>query len=405
MSNLAETALLETERRGDMLVVTASGVWSMRARAAEARNMNRSGETALAALSSGSESASSAPRVLELRADRLKDWDSSLLALFAELAGRARQAGMTVDYAGLPEGMARLLALADAKREGGAPSASGQAGKNASGGKKVGPEPAGLLELVGGKTLAVPGLTLAALNFIGEVTAGFGRFCIGRAAVNSRDMWRVFRQCGVDALAIVSLTSLLLGLILAFVSSLQLRAFGAEIYVSALVSVSMVRVMGPVLTGIVLAGRTGASFAAIIGSMQANEEVDALITFGLDPVDFLVLPRVLGLAVMTPLLTIYADVMGILGGFLVGTLMMDISPSAYWENTLANMSLSQIWIGLLHALVFGFVVSITGCYQGLKAGRNVEAVGQATTAAVVNSIVGIIVSTSVITIMFTAVSL
>lgn len=193
---------------------------------------------------------------------------------------------MTVDYAGLPEGMARLLALADAKREGGAPSASGQAGKNASGGKKAGPEPAGLLELVGGKTLAVPGLTLAALNFIGEVTAGFGRFCIGRAAVNSRDMWRVFRQCGVDALAIVSLTSLLLGLILAFVSSLQLRAFGAEIYVSALVSVSMVRVMGPVLTGIVLAGRTGASFAAIIGSMQANEEVDALITFGLDPVVF-----------------------------------------------------------------------------------------------------------------------
>lgn len=213
------------------------------------------------------------------------------------------------------------------------------------------------------------------------------------------------RQCGVDALAIVSLTSLLLGLILAFVSALQLRAFGAEIYVSALVSVSMVRVMGPVLTGIVLAGRTGASFAAIIGSMQANEEVDALVTFGLDPVDFLVLPRVLGLALMTPLLTVYADVMGILGGFLVGTLMMDISPSAYWENTLANMSLSQIWIGLLHALVFGFVVSVTGCYQGLKAGRNVEAVGQATTAAVVNSIVGIIVSTSIITIMFTAVSL
>lgn len=405
MSGLAETALLETELRGDMLVVTASGAWSMRARASEARIMSRAGEAALAALPSGQGIASSAPRVLELRAEKLKAWDSSLLALFAELAGRARRAGMTVNYAGLPEGMARLLALTDAKREGGAPSASGQGGKNAPGGKKFDPEQVGLLELVGGKTLAVPGLTLAALNFIGEVTAGFGRLCIGRAAVNSRDMWRVFRQCGVDALAIVSLTSLLLGLILAFVSALQLRAFGAEIYVSALVSVSMVRVMGPVLTGIVLAGRTGASFAAIIGSMQANEEVDALITFGLDPVDFLVLPRVLGLAVMTPLLTIYADVMGILGGFLVGTLMMDISPSAYWENTLANMSLSQIWIGLLHALVFGFVVSITGCYQGLKAGRNVEAVGQATTAAVVNSIVGIIVSTSVITIMFTAVSL
>ena len=134
--------------------------------------------------------------------------------------------------------MARLLALADAKREGGAPSASGQAGKNASGGEKPARNLRACWSLLC-KAICLRGLTLAALNFIGEVTAGFGRFCIGRAAVNSRRMWRVFRQCGVDALAIVSLTSLLLGLILAFVSSLQLRAFGADIYVSALVSVSM----------------------------------------------------------------------------------------------------------------------------------------------------------------------
>ncbi len=415
MNARPETARLETELRGDTLVITAFGSWSIHAQTSEARAMGRAADAALAALPlpGKNEDGPAGPRRLELCVQDLAQWDSSLLALFAEVAGRAQQAGMTVDYTGLPEGMAGLLALADAKRESGAPSSSGKKGgqagereeKPAPGGKTFDPDRAGLLELVGGKALTIPGLTLAVLNFMGEVTAGIGRFCIGRAAVNSRDLWRVFRQCGVDALAIVSLTSLLLGLILAFVSSLQLRAFGAEIYVSALVSVSMVRVMGPVLTGIVLAGRTGASFAAIIGSMQANEEVDALVSFGLDPVDFLVLPRVIGLAVMTPLLTVYADVMGILGGFLVGTLMMGISPSAYWENTLANMSLSQIWIGLLHALVFGFVVSITGCYQGLKAGRNVEAVGQATTAAVVNSIVGIIVSTSVITIMFTAVSL
>ena len=351
--------------------------------------MEKAGDSVFAALSSPE---SGIPlQKLELRAENLEAWDSSLLALFAEFSGRAEQAGLETDYTSLPEGMAALLDLAGAKRK--------RRQGTPAGGKKNAAEAESLLELIGGKTLAVPGVALSALNFIGEVSASFARLCMGRAAVNARDVWRIFRQCGVDALAIVSLTSLLLGLILAFVSALQLRAFGAEIYVSALVSVSMVRVMGPVLTGIVLAGRTGASFAAIIGSMQANEEVDALVTFGLDPVDFL------GLALMTPLLTVYADVMGILGGFLVGTLMMDISPSAYWENTLANMSLSQIWIGLLHALVFGFVVSVTGCYQGLKAGRNVEAVGQATTAAVVNSIVGIIVSTSIITIMFTAVSL
>mgnify|MGYP005785171409 FL=1 len=386
---------LEVSRRGGSLVVTASGTWSLRASASRAKGMEKAGDSVFAALSSPE---SGIPlQKLELRAENLEAWDSSLLALFAEFSGRAEQAGLETDYTSLPEGMAALLDLAGAKRK--------RRQGTPTGGKKNAAEAESLLELIGGKTLAVPGVALSALNFIGEVSASFARLCMGRAAVNARDVWRIFRQCGVDALAIVSLTSLLLGLILAFVSALQLRAFGAEIYVSALVSVSMVRVMGPVLTGIVLAGRTGASFAAIIGSMQANEEVDALVTFGLDPVDFLVLPRVLGLALMTPLLTVYADVMGILGGFLVGTFMMDISPSAYWENTLANMSLSQIWIGLLHALVFGFVVSVTGCYQGLKAGRNVEAVGQATTAAVVNSIVGIIVSTSIITIMFTAVSL
>lgn len=218
-------------------------------------------------------------------------------------------------------------------------------------------------------------------------------------------MWNVLRECGVDALPIVTLTSLLLGLILAFVSSMQLKLFGAEIYVASLVGVSMVRVMGPVLTGIVLSGRTGASFAAVIGSMQVNEEVDALTGFGISPTDFLVLPRVLGLAVMTPLLTLYADVAGIAGGFLVGVLMLDITPAAYISNTLQFMKLGYVWTGLLHALVFGFIISLCGCYQGMRCGRNASAVGRATTAAVVNSIVGIIVATSVITIILTVLDL
>ena len=147
------------------------------------------------------------------------------------------------------------------------------------------------------------------------------------------------------------------------------------------------------------------SFAAVIGSMQVNEEVDALTGFGISPVDFLVLPRVLGLAIMTPLLTLYSNVAGIAGGFLVAVLMLGITPAAYLENTLSFMSMSYVWIGLLHALVFGFLIALCGCYQGIRSGRNASAVGRATTSAVVNSIVGIIIATSIITIIFTVVDI
>jgi phospholipid/cholesterol/gamma-HCH transport system permease protein len=253
--------------------------------------------------------------------------------------------------------------------------------------------------------LSIPGITRDVLEFLGEVTQSMARFFSGRASFSRRDLWNVFRECGVDALPIVTLTSLLLGLILAFVSSMQLKLFGAEIYVASLVGVSMVRVMAPVLTGIVLAGRTGASFAAVIGSMQVNEEVDALTGFGISPMDFLVLPRVLGLAIMTPLLTIYSNIAGITGGFLVGVLMLGITPAAYLANTLSFMTMSYVWIGLLHAFIFGILIALCGCYQGIRSGRNASAVGRATTAAVVNSIVGIIVATSIITVIFTVVDL
>ncbi|MBQ9104662.1 MAG: ABC transporter permease, partial [Mailhella sp.] len=158
-------------------------------------------------------------------------------------------------------------------------------------------------------------------------------------------------------------------------------------------------------TGIVLAGRTGASFAAVIGSMQVNEEVDALTGFGISPTDFLDLPRVLGLAIMTPLLTLYSNVAGIAGGFLVAVLMLGISPAAYMANTLSFMKMSYVWVGLLHALVFGCLIALCGCYQGIRSGRNASAVGRATTSAVVNSIVGIIIATSIITIIFTVVDI
>ena len=138
---------------------------------------------------------------------------------------------------------------------------------------------------------------------------------------------------------------------------------------------------------------------------QVNEEVDALTGFGISPMDVLVLPRVLGLAIMTPLLTIYSNIAGITGGFLVGVLMLGITPAAYLANTLSFMTMSYVWIGLLHAFVFGILIALCGCYQGIRSGRNASAVGRATTSAVVNSIVGIIVATSIITVIFTVVDL
>ncbi len=189
------------------------------------------------------------------------------------------------------------------------------------------------------------------------------------------------------------------GLILAFVGAIQLTQFGAESFVAPLVGIGMLRVMGAVMVGIVMSGRIGAAYAALIGTMQVNEEVDALRTFGFSPVDFLVLPRMFALILMAPLLTFYADFMGIVGGFLAGVIMLNLSPEEYISATIQYVSFDQLVIGLVYGTTFGIIIAIAGCYQGIRCGRSAAAVGQATTAAVVTSIVGIIVATAIITII------
>ncbi len=376
--------IFDIQEQQGTLLVTVSGSWERSSLSGSVSHTRTLADAVSAALAKGEISA------VRLRASDLEGWDSLLLSALLTIAREASRHGAALDTDALPDGMGPMLDMALAVP----PSDQARSQRDA-----------GLLETIGGKMLAVPGISLSVLEFLGEVAQSLGRFFTGRASFSRRDLWNVFRECGVDALPIVTLTSLLLGLILAFVSSMQLKLFGAEIYVASLVGVSMVRVMGPVLTGIVLAGRTGASFAAVIGSMQVNEEVDALTGFGISPVDFLVLPRVLGLAIMTPLLTLYSNVAGIAGGFLVAVLMLGITPAAYLENTLSFMKMSYVWIGLLHALVFGFLIALCGCYQGIRSGRNASAVGRATTSAVVNSIVGIIIATSIITIIFTVVDI
>ncbi len=237
-------------------------------------------------------------------------------------------------------------------------------------------------------------------EFTGQAMLSFGRFFRGKARFRSREFWHILQECGVNALPIVSLISFLIGLILAFVGNVQLASFGASLYVADLVGIAMVREMGVVMTAIIMSGRTGAAFAAQLGSMNANEEIDALRTFGFDPFDFLVLPRMLALILMMPLLTMYANLVGILGGMIVGA-AVDIPPVLYWNETLQAVDLTNCFLGVFKSVFFGVIIAMCGCLHGMHAGNSSAAVGEATTRAVVASITGIIILDSAFAAIFT----
>ena len=237
------------------------------------------------------------------------------------------------------------------------------------------------------------------LAFIGEAFTAFVRFMAGKARFRGGDLIQILQECGIEALPIISLISLLVGLILAFVGAVQLVLFGAQIYVANLVGIAMIRVMGAVMTGIIMAGRTGAAFAAQLGTMEVNEEIDAFRTMGISPMEFLVLPRLIGLTLMMPLLCLYADLMGILGGLIVGVGMLDLSAVEYYNQTKASVNLNDLWIGLFQSMIFGVLVAVAGCLRGMQCARSASAVGDATTSAVVTGIVSIIVATAVVTVV------
>jgi phospholipid/cholesterol/gamma-HCH transport system permease protein len=214
---------------------------------------------------------------------------------------------------------------------------------------------------------------------------------MGRAKVRGSEVIDVIAESSTRALFIVGIVNLLMGAILAFVGAVQLRAFGVGIFVADLVGIAAVRELSPILTAVVLAGRTGASFAARIATMQGNEEVDALTTLGVSPVEFLVVPRVVALSIAMPLLYVYACTLSLLGGMLVATPLLDISATAYIVQTRDAIAGANFAIGALKALVFGASVALIGCHYGLRAARSAAGVGEATTKAVVSSIVVIIV--------------
>jgi phospholipid/cholesterol/gamma-HCH transport system permease protein len=239
----------------------------------------------------------------------------------------------------------------------------------------------------------------ALLTFLGQVALAFVQFIRGRARFRGVDLALLMQECGAQALPIVSLISFLVGLILAFVGAVQLRPFGAQIYVANLVGLGMAREMGALMTGIIMAGRTGAAFAAQLGTMTVNQEIDALTTLGLRPMEFLVVPRMLALVLMMPLLCLYADLVGILGGAVVGVGMLNLGTVQYYQQTLSIM-LRDFVLGLIKGTVFGILVALAGCLRGMQCGRSASAVGAAATSAVVTGIVWIIIFDALLTVIY-----
>lgn len=238
------------------------------------------------------------------------------------------------------------------------------------------------------------------LEFMGDTVLATLRFFVGKAGFRSRDFLLTIQECGVSALPIVALISFLIGMILAFVGNVQLASFGASLYIADLVGIAMVREMGVMMTAIIMSGRTGAAFAAHIGSMNANQEIDALKTFGFNPFDFLVLPRLFALILMMPILTIYSNVIGILGGMLVAA-GVGIPPQLFLTEMLTIVDLTQASLGVIKSVFFGIAIAIAGCYHGMKSGNSSAAVGAATTRAVVTSITVIIILDSAFAVIFT----
>jgi phospholipid/cholesterol/gamma-HCH transport system permease protein len=320
-------------------------------------------------------------RSVSFETAQLGTWDSSLLAFLLQGMRYCEAHDLEFRDGGLSENIVGLLGLARAVPE-----------------KLIDTEApaASFVARLGTRGLGAYDAFLASAAFSGEVALGIARLVTFRSRLRWRDFWVVVQSNGSGALPIVTLISFLVGLIIAFLGAVVLRRFGAGYYVSYLVGYGMLREMAALMTGIIMAGRTGAAFAAELGSMKITEEIDAYETLGLSPVDHLVVPRVLGLFVMMPLLTIYAMFVGIAGGLLVAVTLLDLTITQFLGGLLAPVTISDGLLGVFKGMVFGLVIGVVGCMRGLQTGSDAGAVGRAATSAVVTGITLIIVANAVI---------
>lgn len=357
----ARPAALELAREGDGLVVRLAGSWRL------GDVLPRPEEVAQALDGGG-------VRRAVLDGAGVTAWDSALVAFLAAVLEACGPRGVTAETAGLDPSVRRLLVLAEESTTTlpAAPAAPPR------------------LARLGLEVLGARGRIDAGLDFLGETTLGLGRTVLRRARFRRVDLGLLLQQSGAEALPIIVLVNFLVGIILAFVGVTQLRHFGAESFVADIVGIAVVRDMAALITAVTLAGRSGAAFAAQLATMKVTQEVDALRTLGVAPVEFLVVPRVIALTAMTPLLTLFADAAGVLGGAAVGTFMLHQPLAGYLRQTALALDPGDLVGGLVKGATYGLLVALTGAFRGMQAERSAERVGEAATRAVVTGIVAII---------------
>jgi phospholipid/cholesterol/gamma-HCH transport system permease protein len=374
-------AQLTVQSKGDgLLCIVPTGDWIARA-----------GLPSIHAVAQAFTTAHGVVKALEFDASGLGRWNSGLMTFVVKCRDLCQQHGVDFRSATLPPGVAALLRLSQAVPE-----------KKDAVRKVVRTR---LLQQMGESAIATWDGGIGLLTFLGENVLALLNLLRGRAQFRWADVFQVMEECGPRALGIVALINFLIGLILAFVGATQLANFGAGIYTADLVAVATVREMGCIMTGIIICGRTGAAFAAQLGTMKVNQEIEAFQTFGINPIEFLVLPRIIALVLMMPLLVLFADVISIAGGFMVSTLMLQMTPALYLHRTLEAITLNSFLLGVFKGGYFGIVIALTGCLRGMQCGSNAAAVGLATTSAVVTGITTIIASDGLFAVICTALNI
>jgi phospholipid/cholesterol/gamma-HCH transport system permease protein len=327
------------------------------------------------------------PGSLKVDLSRVEYLDSAGALGLLQLDYGAKTRSISLQFVNMTEEAKRIMGLIDRKALSMKPLAS--------------EKKSNIIEQIGEGSLRMFNDFVSIMTFLGELLTALCRSFFHPRAVRLEDVLFYMKRTGVQGLPIVGLISFLLGLIIAFMSSLQLKQFGANIYVASLVGVAMVSELGPIMTAIIVAGRSGSAFAAEIGTMKVNEEVDALVTMGFDPTQFLAVPKVLAAMVAVPILTLYSDFFGIGGGLVVGVLGLDLTVYTYIQETMTVISVTSIFKSLLKSVVFAVLIAGIGCQRGFQVRGGAQAVGSATTSAVVAGIFLIVVTDSAFAILFT----
>lgn len=336
--------------------------------------------TALAGLGGPPELVRGAQGPVTIDATALQGLDTAGALVVHRLRERLAAQGVSAHVLGLGERRADLLELVTARAQ---PSPANL--------PDGGTGPAGPLERLGRATLDLAGEGLGMLSFVGATSLSFLRALANPLRFRLRQVLRVVEQDGVRALPVLGMLSFLLGVVIAYQSGVQLRVYGGNLYVVDLVTITVLRELGPMMTAIVVAGRSGSAYAAQIGTMQVTEEVDALRSIGVAPFDLLVLPKVLGLVIALPLLTIFADVAAVVGAMVMSALMLDLSPEVFVRRIPEAVSLSSLMTGIAKTPVFAVAIAVVGCYQGFQVRGGADSVGRHTTTSVVQAIVLVLV--------------